>query len=212
MGHFASRIRTHIMKRKLKIISSIAFATSILLIQTGCASIHYASTETGKLSGKLSGKLTVQWIKPDEFIFIPDKEKPLTFERHNKDTITPGVMHTDGGSIPQPLRSIKNYSPWGYAPAFIIHDWLFEMKHCNIPGGEKYTYHEAATIMSEIIKTMMESGNRVSKNKLTMYSMHKAVDSKIAANLWNNGKCDQPTSHSITNSTTPLMEYTIEYP
>jgi len=170
---------------------------------SGCASIHYAKTNPGELKGKL----IVQWIEPDQFIFLPDKERPLTFTRHNKQTITPGVMYTDGGSIPRPLWAFRGYSPWGYAPAFIVHDWLFEMKHCNLPGNEKYTVDEAGWVMSEIMKSMME---KTGSEKLTMYAMFEAVTSPIAVDLWNNGKCVQPPVSAL--KATPKMQYTIEFP
>jgi hypothetical protein len=57
-------------------------------------------------------------------------------------------MYTDGGSIPQPLRAIKVYSPWGYAPAFLVHNWLFAIKQCERPGYGKLTLEGAADAMA----------------------------------------------------------------
>jgi Protein of unknown function (DUF1353) len=138
--------------------------------------------------GKLSGKLVVQWIEPDKFIFLPDKDVPLTFVRSNGDKIVPGRMITDGGSIPRPLWILRSYSPWGYAPAFIIHDWLFAMKQCRIDGYERYDHEKAATILAEVMKTMMEM-KKVETDKLTLISMFTAVNSYIAEDLWNNSPC-----------------------
>ena len=123
----------------------------LALLSSGCAAWHYEQVKPGGLGGKL----LVQWIEPDKFILVPDKDKPLTFVRHNKESIAPGRMYTDGGSIPRPFQVFRSYSPWGYAPAFIIHDWLFHAKHCKIPGHEKYDVEDAAWIMSEVMKTMM---------------------------------------------------------
>ena len=173
---------------------------------TGCASLHYGQVKPGHLSGKL----LVQWIDPDKFIFIPDKEKPLTFVRHNQDWISPRRMYTDGGSIPRPLWVFRSYSPWGYAPAFIIHDWLFYIKHCEIAGYEKYDVEEAAWIMSEVMKTMMEEPNKGSVDKLTLYTMFEAVRSPIARNIWETGMCEQPPLGFL--GVLPKMEYTIEFP
>src|SRR5262249_9096204 len=86
--------------------------------------------------GSLKGKLIVQWWERDKFVFLPDKDDPLTFKRSDGETITPGRMFTDGGSIPRPLWIFRQYSPWGYAPAFIVHDWLFHMKQCGLPGND----------------------------------------------------------------------------
>ena len=138
--------------------------------------------------GTLSGKLVVQWIEPDKFIFLPDKDVPLTFTRSNGDKIVPGRMITDGGSIPRPLWILRSYSPWGYAPAFIIHDWLFAMKQCRIEGYARYDHEQAATILAEVMKTMMEL-KKVERDTLTLLSMYAAVNSSIAEDLWNNGPC-----------------------
>jgi Protein of unknown function (DUF1353) len=159
--------------------------------------------------GKLHGSLIVQWIKPDLFIFLPDKEKPLTFVRSTGDKITPGRMLTDGGSIPRPLWILRNYSPWGYAPAFVIHDWLFTQHQCKLENFEKYDYHIAATIMAEIMKTMMET-QTVDVDKFTLISMYLAVDSPIAGVWWNNQNCELPPNNLKAEK--PLAEFKISFP
>src|SRR6202035_300430 len=141
--------------------------------------------------GKLEGKLLVQWLEPDKFLFIPDTVKPLKFTRSDGKVIQPGRMLTDGGSIPRPLWILRSYSPWGYAPAFIVHDWLFVMKHCKLPGYDQYTHRDAADVMAEVMKTMMETG-RVDVDKGTLEWMHMAVSSSIAGRLWENGSCVPP--------------------
>jgi hypothetical protein len=141
--------------------------------------------------GSLQGKVIVQWLKPDLFIFTPDANRPLTFIRKSGQKITPGRMLTDGGSIPRPLWILRNYSPWGYGPAFVVHDWLFEMHHCKYKGFEAFDYHIAATVMAEVMKTMMET-KVVDVDKRTLESMYWAVDSPIAARAWNTGRCNPP--------------------
>lgn len=158
--------------------------------------------------GSLKGKLIVQWWEPDKFVFLPDKDDPLTFKRGNGDTITPGRMLTDFGTIPRPLWIFRNYSPWGYAPAFIVHDWLFHMKHCGIPGNEKYDHDIAATVMAEVMKTMMESG-KVEVAKSTVYAMYEAVDSRYGKSYWDNGKCELPPT-GFANKT-PLYEFKLSF-
>jgi hypothetical protein len=115
-------------------------------------------------------------------------------------------MYTDGGSIPRPLWAFRGYSPWGYAPAFIVHDWLFEMKHCHLPGSEKLTAEDAATIMSEIMKTMMEQSI---PDKFTLYAMYEAVRSPIAIKVWETGKCVEAPDGIL--QATPKMQYTLEF-
>lgn len=158
--------------------------------------------------GSLKGKLIVQWWEPDKFVFLPDKDDPLTFKRSNGEAITPGRMFTDGGSIPRPLWIFRNYSPWGYAPAFIVHDWLFQMKHCGMPGNDKYTHEIAATVMAEVMKTMMET-KKVDTAKLTVLAMYEAVDSDVAKTYWDNGKCVLPPTGAAAKK--PIYEFKLSF-
>jgi len=155
------------------------------LLMCGCASIHYDHTH----AGKLSGRLIVEWRNPDLFIFRPDASSPLVFVRSDATAIQPGEMFTDGGSIPRPFWVFRNYSPWGYGPAFIVHDWLFHMHNCKLPGYEKFTLNEAAVVMSEVMKTMMETPGFDYGDKSTVYLMYTAVQTPPAEEAWNNGRC-----------------------
>ncbi|MBU2533166.1 MAG: DUF1353 domain-containing protein [Alphaproteobacteria bacterium] len=159
------------------------------LYMPGCSEINYDKTP----QGKLGGKLILEWIDQDKFRFISDPEKPLQFVRANNEVIKPGPMFTDGGSIPGPLRAIKSFSPWGYAPAFIIHDWLFVMKQCKLAGYEKWDHLKAAEVFSEVMKTVMENPKFGGPNKLVHYSMYEAVRSSVAQKYWDEGKCETPT-------------------
>lgn len=158
--------------------------------------------------GSLKGKLIVQWLAPDQFLFLPDKDNPLTYFRSNGDVIKPGRMYTDGGSIPRPLWVFRNYSPWGYAPAFIVHDWLFAMKHCKMAGVEKYDHRVAATVMAEVVKTLMET-KKVDVAKLTLLSMYEAVDSSIAKTYWDQGACNPPAEGLKPRK--PLAEFELSF-
>jgi Protein of unknown function (DUF1353) len=160
----------------------------VIVITTGCSSLHYRQV----VPGELHGKLIVQWIDHDKFIFLPDKDKPLSFTRANGENLIPGRMYTDGGSIPRPLWIFRSYSPWGYAPAFIIHDWLFFMKYCQLPGYEEYDVNKAVWIMSEVMKTLMIQNEQEGGDKLVLYTVYEAVRSPIAVKLWETGLCMQP--------------------
>jgi hypothetical protein len=83
------------------------------------------------------------------------------------------------------------------------------MKQCQIPGHEIYTHSSAADVMAEVMKTMMVSG-KVDVDKPTLWSMHAAVSSSIAADLWNNGKCNPPPPEMISRK--PIAEYVISFP
>jgi hypothetical protein len=161
----------------------------------------------GLKSGALSGKVVVQWLEPDLFLFIPDKVAPLKFVRSNGEAIQPGTMLTDGGSIPRPMWAFRSYSPWGYAPAFIVHDWLFHIKKCKLDDYQKYTLESAGDVMGEVIKTMMESG-KVEKDAMTVNLMITAVTSKFARSYWESDVCLPPPS---AFGRVPLAEYTIEF-
>ncbi len=158
----------------------------------GCSDFEYNKLQTGKLKGRL----IIEWISRDSFRFIRHSTDPLRFTRFDGTTITPDTMVTDGGSVPAALRSVKTYSPWGFGPAFVIHDWLFQMKSCKLPGYEKLTLETSADIMAEIIKTMMEAKDYGEPDKLTLYSMHQAVKSRYAKDMWDNGVCVQVPSRA----------------
>ena len=181
------------------------------LFAAGCSDWHYESTDVGELKGKL----IVEWIDQDTFLFLPDEAEPLTFVRSNKEVIKPQRMVTDGGSVPRALRVIKSYSPWGYAPAFIIHDWLYQMKHCKLPGHDKLSVDLAATIMSEVIKTIMENPKHGGKNSLIMYSMYQAVRTKTAQGYWETGKCTKgrdTRSFRKLEAGKPRARFVIKFP
>jgi hypothetical protein len=158
--------------------------------------------------GNLKGKLLVQWLEPDQFLFIPDKENPLTFVRGNGEKITPGRMMTDGGSVPRPIWILRNYSPWGFAPAFIVHDWLFRMRQCKLAGYQNYSLDSSGIIMAEIMKTMIEA-KKVEANSLVVDSMYMAVTSGVARDRWERGTCEPipPAMFPVK----PLSEYILEF-
>jgi hypothetical protein len=171
---------------------------------TGCANQHYAKTDVGTLEGKL----VVEWYEPDKFVFRPDAKAPLKFTRRNGEVIQPEAFWTDGGSIPRWFWALKNYSPWGYAPSYIIHDYLFATKYCDKPPGSSHTLQSAADVISEVQKTMMESPNFNFGDKVTVYRIHLAVLSPWAANAWNNNPCmpDPPDSVKSAKGPTAIFE------
>lgn len=142
-------------------------------------------------TGTLSGRLVVQWLEPDLFLFIPDSHAPLTFTRSTGEKITPGRLLTDGGSIPRPIWILRNYSPWGFAPAFIVHDWIFSMKHCKAEGYQHLSLTEAGVVMAEIMKTMIVL-KKIDASPMAVASMYYAVVSPAALSAWNDGKCNPP--------------------
>jgi hypothetical protein len=190
------------MKKQL---GSWSLVVCVFLI-SGCASRHYERTQVGHLEGRM----IVEWRRPNLFAYKPDGQQPLVFVRKSGDAIKPGPMFTDGGSIPRSFWVLKNYSPWGYGPAFIVHDWLFHMQDCKELGYEKYSLEEAATVMSEVMKTMMESPDFDYGSKTTVYSMYKAVQTQPARDAWSDGRCVRPDVAIL--SLDPDEIFVVEFP
>jgi hypothetical protein len=183
----------------------------VLFVLNGCSSMHYARVSPGELKGRL----IVEWYDRDSFVFIPDPENPLTFTRPNgKGVIEPERMQTDGGSIPRFLWGFKNYSPWGFGPAFIVHDWLFVAHHNGDPRYSEYTLEESALVMSEVMKTMMEK-ERVEKGvtpqKFVMYSMYLAVKSSIARQWWDREPAVTPEFTARAVHGGPVARWVMEW-
>ena len=177
--------------RRSKAIAVVAMASLGL---GGCLDFiygwHYDQTKTGDLKGTIR----IRWVANDQFVYEPDPSDPLRFKRADGSIIEPRTMYTDGGSIPQALRAIKAYSPWGYAPAFLIHDWLFVVKQCKLSGHEKLTLEDAANVMAEAMKTLMEKPDFGGVNKLVHYSMYEGVRSSTARDYWDQGACNPPNA------------------
>lgn len=135
------------------------------------------------------------WISPDRFIYRPSADRPFYFKRANGEVIKPRSIYTDGGSIPRPLWILRGYSPWAFGPAYVAHDWLFTAHHCGYPEANNHTVFTAADVLSECIKTLMErepEARPYLRNPTLLYTIDKAVRSKIAQDLWNNGTCQKP--------------------
>ncbi len=148
-------------------------------------------------TGKFEGLPQVRWNGVDKlgtptFIYTPDQANPFRYTTSEDRVIVPQIMDTDGGSIPRILHGFAKFSPWLYAPAYIIHDWLFVAHKTNTAPDNDITFQQSADIMVEAIKTMMESGIKdydgnvqvFDKAEDTLYLMHKAVLSFVARKLW----------------------------
>jgi hypothetical protein len=130
----------------------IAFS---LITLAGCASwITYGD-------GTLKGRVVVQWVGEDKFVYLP-QSNPLSFQPSFMSTaIVPEIMYTDGGSIPRIFWSIPGLSPWGLGPAYVIHDWLFEVHRCHRPAPpevSQITFEQSAQILAEVGKALVETG------------------------------------------------------
>lgn len=184
-------------------------AAVVLLATGGCAYLYYQQTE----AGVLDGTLVVEWYPPDRFLFIPDLDDPLVFTRSNGERIQPGLLYTDGSRIPRALWVRKHYSPWGYTPAFMLHDWLFEMHHCGYQGHQRHDPDSAATVLSEAMKTLMQDPLYGGRNEYVLYDLYHAVRSPAARRLWREGRCDSPLRYVVGEPflESPIARYVISF-
>lgn len=148
-------------------------------------------------TGVFHGQATVIWQDMDLFLF-PAGPGALEFQTSAKATkpnrsIRPRKMWTDGGSIPRILQGFsRKLSAWSYGPAFITHDWLFVAHRCGFAPDTDITLADAALVMAEGQKTLMEVGytrsdgtvHKLPRAKAIVYLMHKAVTSSIAWRAW----------------------------
>lgn len=138
--------------------------------------------------GRFEGEPRLVWIRPDVFRHEPNPDAIFRFTRANGEVIEPGRMNTDGGSIPRPLWFVKDLSPWAYAPAFLIHDWLFDLHHCGLTDKG---FEEVRDIMLEGVRTLMESGV-CELNRLKFDLIYAGIDSFVARQVWDNPGCHLP--------------------
>jgi hypothetical protein len=143
-----------------------------------------APSEAHAQASQLRGALLIKWDQEDKFIYQPDPDAPLRYTGRDGREIKPGTMRTDGGSIPRVFWSIKGFSPWGYAPAYVIHDWLFHQHRCKQDSApNNYTFNEANQIMNDIVEILFRT-KKAHRNESARRSIKWAVDT-FGAGAWN---------------------------
>jgi hypothetical protein len=182
----------------------MAAATALaatLAVFPGCATPHFDPADPGRISGRLM----VFWDGEDKFIYYPFPGDPLTYylpaaiaARTNIASIRPGAIYTDGGSIPRPLRSAVGFSPWGYGPAYIVHDWLFAAHHCLETGQidklaptdrdeadkiKRVDFGTSADLLASVIAALIKQ-RLVSARQFAPEAIYAGVASFVARNLW----------------------------
>jgi hypothetical protein len=101
--------------------------------------------------------LIVQWVEPNQFLYLPDAETPLQYKASDGRLIVPKKMYTDAGSIPRLFWSSPGLGPWDFAPGYIINDWIFRIHQCQIEDWQQYSFDDSARILAEAIKTQMQA-------------------------------------------------------
>lgn len=156
----------------LSLLPFRALSCLAALSLVSCASQAFYDRVDG--NGIITGRPRIEWVQPDKFVFDRHDNERFAFVRHNGEVITPGTIETDGGSIPQVLWSQHGYTPWTYAPAYLVHDWLYEAHRRGEPAGVApdgtplyYTKDQADWIMAEVIKSQMENPGQFDTEKAT---------------------------------------------
>lgn len=137
------------------------FAVVSVLMLAGCGT--WISDQIQ--DGELRGTVLIEWDGQDQFIYRKSKNpKPLSFRPSffkGPDAIVPDDMYTTGGSVPQVFWGIPGLSPWALGPAYIIHDWIFEVHRCKLPAPPEVrdiTFDQSAMILAEVGKELILTG------------------------------------------------------
>lgn len=109
------------------------------------------------------------------------------------------MMYTDGGSVPRFGQVFRGLSPWNYGPVYVIHDWLFEARHCIVDKKANpkqapladMDFPESRDVLTEAIESLVRLG-RVRRDDLSASAVSWAVGSPIARAAWEEqGFCDR---------------------
>ncbi len=175
-------------------------AAALALAAAGCASVAYEETT----AGRFAGSVIVMWVGEGDgrsgdgrFVFAPDPDNRLTFTRPDGTIIRPGLMYTDGGSIPRAAQAFRGFSPWGYAPAYMVHDWLFVARHClndgldaeRFRGLDRIEFEASARILAEAIRALI-AARQVRADDVAPSAITWAVATPVAQESWTaRGRC-----------------------
>lgn len=173
------------------------------LLLAACGHVDYGATP----AGRFEGSLFVMWVGEGgkagdgRFVYVPNPRDPLRLVRGgdapSPAVIQPEMIYTDGGSIPRAGQMFNGFAPWGYAPAYMIHDWLFVARHCLTDGTptaaereiQGMEFHESAEIIAEAIKALIASG-QVRENDVAPQVIAGAVAGPVSYGRWTvTGEC-----------------------
>jgi hypothetical protein len=169
----------------------VTIVGAALLLLSGCIPVAYDDVPVGRFEGVIE----LRWLFENHFLYTPHPEAPFRFIRANGEVIQPGPMVTDGGSVPPFFWGEASLNPWTYAPAYLLHDWLFRGYVCGYLPADAYTFRDTALIMAEALKTQMETNPR-SFNR-TAYDLIAASTAGPAARfVYRNNEC-QPLPDGV---------------
>lgn len=141
---------------------------------------NYGNYQPGRFENL--NRVRLRWSEPNLFEFVPKSVGPFAFVRPNGQRIELANFFTDGGSIPRLVGLFNGrLTPWGYGPAYLIHDWEFDLHHCN---RTPKSFNAVRDTLMEALKTLMET-SVVTKNVLDFDLIYAGVSSSFAKGLWN---------------------------
>lgn len=141
--------------------------------------------------GFFSGRLAVEYAGPGQYVYRPDKDDPFRFQRWNGTRVTPGLMRTDGASVPRVLWSVPGFAATDYLPAAVLHDWLFVQHTCDPENG--WSFEEANLVLAEAMFTMMTAGGLYTapENWKVVVAYYAAVSSLAGRRVWSRTWTDE---------------------
>jgi hypothetical protein len=184
----------------------------VLSLCGGCVGIA-DGVGTPPVQGKLTGKVALGWEGTQDYVYLPVENKPLTYvipdtirisddEAVNKDkslrTIRPGLMYTDGGSIPRIFWASQGLSPFDYMPAYVVHDWFYLQHRCAKVGkaAAKPAFPYSKDLADAVLKDSLDQLDANRKNDSASAAqvrklIFQAVG-KFGDRAWNGQDCRQP--------------------
>lgn len=140
--------------------------------------------------------IRLRWVAPNWFEFIPRSTTPFAFTRSSGERVEPRRMFTDGGSIPRLARWSGDLDPWGFAPAYLLHDWEFDVHHC---GRSNKSFESVRDSMMEAVRTLMDMGLCPSSS-IVFRMIYLGISSPFARRLWDAQIKDCPLPPDISEN------------
>ena len=177
----AAAKRKLIESEKLEVAHTIAKAKPMAAVggrQAEALIGNWSRYQTGTFENL--DRIRLRWSQPDLFELVPRQTEPFAFIRPNGERIEPTNFFTDGGSIPRFVGTLNGrLTPWGYGPAYLIHDWEFDRHHC----GARKSFNAVRDTLMEALKTLMTTV--VPRNRVAFDLIFAGVSSVVAKAAWN---------------------------
>ena len=128
--------------------------------------------------GRFEGSFSLRWIGPEEFLYLPALN-PFRFIRASGEVVRPDIMLTDGGTIAPILQVASGVSRWGYAWAFMIHDW--EWERVQYPGK---SFEEVNLTLAEAMRTMQVAHGWMPNRWADIVNVYRGVSLPVVKRRW----------------------------